>query len=148
VFKLPRDNKTDYVKRIIGMPGETILLRDGVVYIDDIEVRRREVEDYEFRRPSGIVNVSQYEETLPNGRTYRVLDAEKNGPLDNVGPFKVPQDHYFVLGDNRDNSADSRDRYGVGYVPFVNLVGRVDVVFMSVSDDGSSRAGRMGTRVR
>ncbi len=148
VFRLPRDNRTDYVKRIIGLPGDRIQLRGGVVYINGKAVERRRVEDYQLRGPGYNSTARQYEETLPNGATYRVLDIEPNGPFDNVGPFDVPADHYFMLGDNRDNSTDSRALSAVGYVPFENLVGRAEIIFMSLSPDGDDRSGRMLTPIK
>lgn len=141
IFKLPRDNRTDYVKRVIGLPGETIVLRDGIVHIDGKAVAQRRVED--FAMPEDGRSAAQYEETLPNGVSYRVLDLQVNGPLDNGGPYKVPAGHYFVLGDNRDNSSDSRSAAAVGYVPFVNLVGRAEIIYRSSAPDGASRAGRL-----
>ncbi|NQX80199.1 MAG: signal peptidase I [Hyphomicrobiaceae bacterium] len=131
VFKLPSDNSTDYIKRIIGLPGDTIQLRNGVVFINDEAVHKKRVEDFEILSKTGLRRyVSQYEETLPNGLTYRVLDVEPYGSSDNTIVYKVPNGHYFMMGDNRDNSADSRDH--VGMVPYENLVGRADIIFFSV----------------
>lgn len=136
VFKLPRDNSTDYIKRLIGLPGDEIVVRGGVLFINGQEVPR--VADGEFvtREDGGPPRrIKRYTETLPNGVTYHVLDSEPNGPFDNVGPYKVPEGHYFMMGDNRDNSTDSRAQWGVGYVPYENLIGRAEVIFFSAAVD-------------
>lgn len=136
VFKLPRDNSTDYIKRVIGLPGDEIVVREGVVFINGKEVPRRRVADFETREDEGPVRrIPRYEETLPNGVKYTVLDAEPAGPFDNVGPYKVPPGHYFMMGDNRDNSTDSRALWGVGYVPYENLIGRAEIIFFSAAVD-------------
>jgi signal peptidase I len=132
VFKLPRDNATDYVKRVIGLPGDEIVIKGGALFINGVEVPRRRVEDVVTRDDGKTQAFPAFEETLPNGVTYTVLDTLENGPFDNVGPYRVPQGHYFMMGDNRDNSTDSRAAWGVGYVPFENLVGRVSVIYLSV----------------
>ncbi len=136
VFKLPRDNSTDYIKRVIGLPGDEIVVRGGVVFINSKEVPR--VRDGLFSTPEDggpARRIPRYRETLPNGVSYTVLDSEPNGPFDNVGPYKVPIGHYFMMGDNRDNSTDSRALWGVGYVPHENLVGRAEVIFFSAGVD-------------
>jgi signal peptidase I len=136
VFKLPRDNSTDYIKRVIGLPGDEISVRGGVLFINGKEVPRRRIEDFVTREDGGPVRrIPAYEETLPEGRKFVVLDAEPNGPFDNVGPYKVPAGHYFMMGDNRDNSTDSRALWGVGYVPRDNLVGRAEIIFFSAAFD-------------
>ncbi len=136
VFKLPRDNSTDFIKRVIGLPGDEISVRNGVLYINGQAVPK--VRKGDFISPEEDRPIARFEETLPNGVKYYVLDSTPNGQFDNVGPYKVPPGHYFMMGDNRDNSTDSREqspRYGVGYVPFENLVGRAEIIFFSVAVD-------------
>ncbi|MDX2287805.1 MAG: signal peptidase I [Hyphomicrobiaceae bacterium] len=136
VFKLPRDNSTDYIKRVIGLPGDEIVVRAGVVFINGKEIPR--VRDGLFSTPEDDGpprRIPRYRETLPNGVSYTVLDSEPSGPFDNVGPYKVPLGHYFMMGDNRDNSTDSRALWGVGYVPHENLVGRAEIIFFSAGVD-------------
>jgi len=143
VFKLPSDNKTDYIKRIIGLPGDRIQMRGGRLYINDKLVERRRIEDFvEGDGAGGFRRVPQFIETLPNGRRHRILELSDSGPLDNTPVYTVPQGHYFAMGDNRDNSLDSRvpaggGHSGVGYVPAENLVGRAEILFFST--DGSAR---------
>ncbi len=135
VFKLPRDNSTDFIKRVIGLPGDEVETRHGVLFINGKEVPRRPVAPYVTTDRSGVVHsVKRYEETLPNGVKYTVLDSIDEGPGDNKGPYKVPAGHYFMMGDNRDNSTDSRF-VQVGFVPFENFVGRADLIFFSAELD-------------
>jgi len=136
VFKLPRDDSTDYIKRVIGLPGDRIQVTGGILYINGQEVTRVRVDTFS---DDGFV-YQRYRETLPNGVSYLVLDRDANGLEDNTQVFEVPPEHYFMMGDNRDNSTDSRvppTAGGVGYVPFENLVGRAEVIFFSV-DEGSA----------
>jgi len=137
IFKLPRDNSTDYVKRVIGLPGDEVQVRDAIVYINGKALPQVRAGEYigpeEQGRPK-----PRYVETLPNGVTHYVLHWQREADLDNVGPFKVPSGNYFMMGDNRDDSVDSRVsalRYGVGYVPYENLIGRAEIVFFSIAVD-------------
>ena len=136
VFKLPRDNSTDYIKRVIGLPGDEISVRGGVLYINGKEVPRHRIGDFVTQEDDGPPRpIPAYEETLPNGVKYTVLDSEEDGPFDNVGPYKVPEGKYFMMGDNRDNSTDSRASWGVGNVPYENLIGRAEIIFFSAAVD-------------
>ncbi|HEC14776.1 MAG TPA: signal peptidase I [Rhodospirillales bacterium] len=136
VFKLPTDNKTDYIKRIIGLPGDRIQVIGGILNINGKPVKRERVDDFMETDSNGNVRrVPQYIETLPNGRKHFILEETDRGIVDNTPVYNVPQGHYFAMGDNRDRSRDSRFIYDVGYIPKKNLVGRADFLFFSI--DGS-----------
>ncbi len=138
VFKLPSDNTTDYIKRIVGLPGDKIQVKEGILHINGKAVKRERAGEYvehdawtgRFRR------VPRYLETLPNGREHYILEESDNGYADNTQVYTVPEGHYFGMGDNRDRSKDSRFLEDVGFIPRANLVGRADVKFFSV--DGSA----------
>lgn len=156
VFKRPLDKRTDYIKRIMGLPGDRIQMKGGQLFLNGKAVRRERVKDFvvqvspntrckngtqfQFTQADGSVvcRYPQYRETLPSGVRYMTLDLYENGPSDNTRVFVVPQGHYFAMGDNRDNSADSRRSIteGVGFVPAENLVGRAEILFFST--DGSA----------
>jgi signal peptidase I len=133
VFKLPTDNKTDYIKRVIGLPGDTVQVIDGILHINGEPVRRDRVQDYVDPDTNAVY--LQYVETLPNGARHLIIEEGDDGPYDETPPYRVPEGHYFMMGDNRDNSADSRAN--VGFVPSENLIGRAEVLFFST--DGSAR---------
>ena len=138
VFKLPRDNETDYIKRVIGLPGDEIQMIHGVLHINSEPIKKEKIEDVTLDDPSGHTRtVARYRETLPNGVTYPVLDLIQEGIGDNTEVYKVPENHFFMMGDNRDNSTDSRFLSEVGYVPFENLVGRAEIIFFSIREDSS-----------
>jgi signal peptidase I len=132
VFKYPHDTSVDYIKRIIGLPGDRIQVTHGQLYINGTEVPRQAAGDF-VTDDSGIHMVlRRYLETLPNGVQHYILKATDEGEMNNTPEYVVPPDHVFAMGDNRDNSADSRFMNGVGFVPVENLVGRAEIMFFSV----------------
>ena len=136
VFKYPPDPSMDYIKRVIGLPGDRIQVRGGQLFINGVGVPREKVGQIddpdvtEMNRP-----VDVYRETLPNGVSYDTLDLTPNGIGDDTREYVVPEGHYFMMGDNRDNSTDSR--FAVGYVPYDNLVGRANIIFFSIAGGAS-----------
>jgi len=137
VFRLPKDDTTDYIKRVIGLPGDHIQMRDGLLYINDKAVQRERLGDFVGEDPCGseaTARVKRWKETLPNGVSYETLDCVDNGFYDNTNVYTVPPGHFFMMGDNRDNSTDSRVLSAVGYVPIENIVGRAQMIFFSIAE--------------
>ncbi len=133
VFKLPSNPRIDYIKRLVGFPGDRIQVEKGRLYINGKLVEREAVGMKRLAAlEGGSETVMEYIETLPGGVMHRIYEVSDNGPLDDTEEFVVPEGHYFLMGDNRDNSQDSRVAEMVGYVPFENLVGRADILFFSV----------------
>ena len=127
VFKTPEDNRTDYIKRLIGMPGDKVKMVSNEIFINEKKISTKFIvnEKYKF------MDVKKIEEKLPNKRTYNVYEFERpfmDLDTNNFAEKTVPADHFFVLGDNRDNSQDSRY---IGFIPKKNLVGRAEIVFLS-----------------
>lgn len=134
VFKLPSDGRTDYIKRLIGLPGDRIQVRGGQIFINGQPVPREELPPATVETPYGAaIEVQRFLETLPNGRSYVTYDMGPDGDVDNTPVYLVPDGHYFFMGDNRDNSLDSRvpAGQGVGFVPAENLVGRAQIILLS-----------------
>jgi len=136
VFKLPTDGKTDYIKRIVGLPGDTIQVRGGILHINGKAVKRERLGEYVYQDTRNTYhNTILYRETLPNGVSHEIIEESDSYPADNTPIYRVPEGHFFGMGDNRDNSRDSRFLMDVGYIPKENLVGRAEVLFFS--NDGS-----------
>ncbi len=132
VFKLPRDNETDYIKRLIGLPGDKVQVKGGILHINGEQIKRDLVEDQNLSSAtSGAYQVKDFVVTLPDGRQHLIREESDSRQLDNTRVFTVPQGQYMFLGDNRDRSQDSRDQSKVGFVPFENLVGRAEFLFFS-----------------
>ena len=135
VFKFPQDNKTDYIKRVIGLPGDKIKLENGRLYINGVLVEREPIDDFVLRDKYGNVErFRQYIETLPNGVKHNIIEVSDSEIYDDVPELTVPEGNYFMMGDNRDRSDDSR--VNVGFVPFENLVGKARVLFFSYDSNG------------
>ncbi|OYU75032.1 MAG: signal peptidase I [Alphaproteobacteria bacterium PA3] len=139
VFKLPSDPRQDYIKRLIGMPGDRIQVVGGQVILNGTPVKQEMLEPETITEQNGnIRTTTRFRETLPNGRSYVTYDFETNGMFDDTQVFVVPEGHYFMMGDNRDNSTDSRAdpilQSGVGFVPAENLVGRGRIVLLSFDE--------------
>ena len=130
VFKNPEDNSTDYIKRVMALPGETVQMKKGRLYINGQLIERKMLglyQDVSSGRPATLV---LYEETLPEGKKHQILELNDSQPLDDTGLITVPEGTFFAMGDNRDNSKDSR-ALSVGVVPFENLVGKARFIFYS-----------------
>ena len=126
----------DYIKRIIGLPGDRIQMREGRLYINGEMIERREVGQATDTNDGGrSVAVTVYEETLPNGTVHRIQEISDDQPLDNTAEYVVPAGHYFMMGDNRDRSQDSRVLNAVGYVPYGNIEAKAEAVFFSITDN-------------
>jgi signal peptidase I len=141
VFKLPTDTSVDYIKRIVGLPGDKIQVIHGQLFVNGQMVPRRQVEDYVYQEGGAVVLMHQYIESLPRGPgetplEHPIIKIGDDGPLDNTAVFEVPGGYYFAMGDNRDNSQDSRVMSAVGFIPAENLVGRAQFLFFST--DGSA----------
>ena len=131
VFKTPADNRTDYIKRLIGLPGDSIQFIKGEIFLNGNKIQRTPLlNNFNIRCGNGNLDVRSFEETLPNGKKYTAV-YRKVGTMMNTDIYIVPENHIFLLGDNRDCSKDSRYLSRVGYVPFINLVGKARLIFFS-----------------
>ena len=135
VFRLPANPRIDFIKRVIGLPGDTIQVKGGLLYINGLPVDVKRESDFTDRLEDGtIAAIRRYTETLPNGKKHSILDAVQGGEKDDTLVYTVPEKHYFMMGDNRDNSMDSRYSEEVGFIPEENLIGRAELIFFSVDD--------------
>jgi len=131
IFKTPADDKTDYIKRLIGKPGDTIQIINKDLYINDIKIHKKKLNiNRKIYCGDDSIEVDFFEETLPNDKKYIVV-YRKDGSMINSDKYIVPLDHYFFMGDNRDCSKDSRFLSSVGYVNFNNFVGKAQLIFFS-----------------
>jgi signal peptidase I len=146
VFRLPRDDTVVYVKRVVGLPGDRVQMVDGALHLNGAPVQRERIADFIDTTDGQHLRTRRWRETLPNGVSYETLDVQDNGFLDNTQEYTVPAGHYFMLGDHRDNSTDSRVMSAVGYVPYDHLIGRVVTVMLSL-DGGTLRFDRIGIPV-
>lgn len=139
VFRLPKDDSTDYLKRVVGLPGDRIQMIGGLLNINGQPVKRERIEDFTSDEDGAPQPIKQYRETLPNGVTYATLALMEKGFFDNTQVYTVPPGHYFMMGDNRDNSTDSRMLSAVGYVPYENIIGKAQIIFFSIRGGEVSR---------
>ena len=134
VFKTPEDNRTDYIKRVIGLPGDKIKILNGQIIINDKKILRKKTNDFiDNDKNTSLKRVRKYMEYFDE-LNFEVLDIMDNGIVDNTELFIVPEGHFFVMGDNRDNSQDSRFKKIVGFIPLDNLVGKARFIFFSLEN--------------
>lgn len=134
IFKEPTNGKIDYIKRVIGLPGDKIQMQAGRLYINDVLVEREKIGEEDWSTEAGEQHYTRYLETLPNGRKHMIYEISDTMPMDDTTPVIVPENHFFMMGDNRDNSQDSRF---FGFVPFENLEGRAEFIFYSNNGAGA-----------
>jgi signal peptidase I len=136
VFRAPKDGASDFIKRVVGLPGDRIQIKAGLLHINGTPVKRERLTDFVGGEACGsdpTVRVKRWRETLPNNVSYETLDCVDSGFYDNTNVFMVPAGHFFVLGDNRDNSTDSRALSAIGYVPLENVIGRIRIIYFSIA---------------
>lgn len=145
VFREPSDTSVDYIKRLIGLPGDRVQVREGRLYINGALIQRERVGGLLDVTQTGRRETTRYVETLPNGRSYVIEEINDGQPMDNTTEFLVPEGEYFFMGDSRDNSQDSRR---IGFVPEENLVGRAEVIWFSLEDASFWQVWKWPTSLR
>lgn len=136
VFRQPTDVSISFIKRVVGLPGDRIQVKDGILHINGEQVKRTYMGNTKARNAASVIDFKVYEELLPNGTKHYIQERSDNDSFDNTVEFTVLEGHYFMMGDNRDNSRDSRTS-SVGMVPAENLIGKAQILFYS--HDGSAR---------
>ena len=132
VFKFTQNTRIDYIKRIVGLPGDTVQVKDGILYLNNTAIDRKLKGPWRAKDRNNIMQTyTRYEENLSDNFIYDVLDATPNGMLDNTDVYTVPAGHIFAMGDNRDQSSDSRILSQLGFIPFDHLVGKAQIIFYS-----------------
>lgn len=134
VFRLPKNPQIDYIKRLVGLPGDRVRVSNGLLYVNGEQATQKRIDDFQEPTEGGTIRfIPRYIETLPHGPKHVVLDENPNGEVDLTDEYVVPEGHYFFMGDNRDNSIDSRYLNEVGFVPAANLVGKAKVIAFSMN---------------
>jgi signal peptidase I len=140
VFRLENDDSVDFIKRVIGLPGDRIQMIGGTLHINGKPVMRERIDDFidTEQVPGRTIRIRRWRETLPGGVSHLTLDLMDDGPLDDTPVYEVPRGHYFMMGDNRDDSTDSRVLDEVGYIPFEHIVGRAEIIYFSIGDGAAA----------
>ena len=147
VFKTPQDNRTDYIKRVIGLPGDKIKIVNGVIYLNNNLIVKKKLKDFIDRdKNSPIKRARKYKEYFDD-LSFDVLDIMDNGIADNTELFNVPEGYFFVMGDNRDNSQDSRFNT-VGFIPSENIIGKAQFIFFSLENSRFLQIWKWPTSIR
>ena len=149
VFKKPTDNSTDYIKRIVGLPGDKLQVRKGILHINGKPVERERAGVHVSTDAWGNRHeIPRYIETLPNGLKHYILEESDDEFMDNTPVYSVPEGHVFGMGDNRDHSQDSRFLNEVGFIPMENLVGRAEFLFFSIDNAAPWQFWKWGSALR
>lgn len=149
VFKQPKNTSIDYIKRIVGLPGDKIQVVNGILNINGKPVERKRAGVHLVRDYGGnLKEIPRYIETLPNGRKHYILEESDNEQMDNTDVYSVPENHVFGMGDNRDHSQDSRFLSAVGFIPMENLVGRAEFLFFSIDNAAPWQFWKWGSSLR